>query len=188
MVTQVLDECALEKPQPPRCGHLFTQVLDECALEKPQPPRCGHLFTGIRAPVGSECVRAAEIVGQYARSPLDLLKLWPSKRYVFSASGDCVIAYAVANGTAIALGDPVGPEAEIEPTTRRFVQLYKKERWAVAFYRTLPDFLPTYRQEAEDRRRCHRRAFTVLSGRQNKEGHPLQDAPTGSARRESSRV
>ena len=129
------------------CGDGFlTQVLDECALEKPQPPRCGHLFTGIRVPVGYECVRAAEIVGQYARSPLDLLKLWPSKRYVFSASGDCVIAYAVANGTAIALGDPVGPEAEIEPTTRRFVQLCKKERWAVAFYRTLPDFLPTYRR------------------------------------------
>jgi phosphatidylglycerol lysyltransferase len=122
------------------------QFLDECALEKPQPVRYGHLLAGIRAPVCNECVQAAEIVGQYARSPLDLLKLWPSKRYLFSASGKCVIAYGVANGTAVALGDPVGPEAEIEPTIRRFVRLCKNERWAVAFYRTLPDFVPTYQR------------------------------------------
>jgi phosphatidylglycerol lysyltransferase len=120
--------------------------LDECVLEKPLPVRCGHLFGNTCVPVCQECVRTAEIVAQYARSPLDLLKLWPPKRYLFSASGKCVIAYAAANGTAIALGDPVGPEEEIEPTIRSFVQLCKKERWAVAFYRTLPDFLPMYRR------------------------------------------
>lgn len=132
---------------PNSCGGKFLpQFLDECASEKPQPARCGPLFTDTRVPVSQECARAAEIVARYARSPLDLLKLWPSKRYLFSASGECAIAYAAANGTAIALGDPVGPETEIEPTIRSFVQLCKKKRWAVAFYRTLPDFLPTYQR------------------------------------------
>jgi len=91
-------------------------------------------------------VQATEIVAHYARSPLDLLKLWPSKRYLFSPSGKCVIAYEAANGTAIALGDPIGPEGEIEPTIRSFVQLCNKERWEIAFYCTLPDFLPAYRR------------------------------------------
>src|SRR5258708_5397823 len=98
----------------------------------------------MRGIVSSERVQAAKIVEQYARSPLDIFKLWPVKSYLFSASGRCVIAYQVANNTAIALGDPVGLETEIEATVRRFLQICNEKRWGVAFYRTCPDFLQVY--------------------------------------------
>jgi phosphatidylglycerol lysyltransferase len=73
-----------------------------------------------------------------------LLKLWPPKSLFFSPSGHCMIAYAVANNTAICLGDPVGPETEIETTVRKFLKLCSKKGWGVAFYRTCSDFLPVY--------------------------------------------
>ncbi len=87
---------------------------------------------------------AREIVQQYARTPLDLFKLWPDKSYFFSPSHRCVIAYRVADNIAIALGDPVGPEGEIEPTVREFLEMCRDSGWAAAFYQTLPDFVPLY--------------------------------------------
>ena len=93
-----------------------------------------------------ERMRATEIVEQYARSPLDVFKLWPDKSYFFSPSGRCVIAYRVAKNIAIALGDPVGPEAEIERTVCEFLQMCRENGWGVAFYQTLPDFVPVYRR------------------------------------------
>jgi phosphatidylglycerol lysyltransferase len=89
---------------------------------------------------------AWEIVQQYARTPLDLFKLWPDKSYFFSPSQRCVIAYRVAENTAIALGDPVGPDAEIGATVREFLEMCRENGWAAAFYQTLPDFLPVYRR------------------------------------------
>jgi phosphatidylglycerol lysyltransferase len=96
--------------------------------------------------VPRERMRATEIVEQYARTPLDVFKLWPDKSYFFSPSGRCMIAYRVANHVAIALGDPVGPEAEIEPTVCQFLEMCRENEWGVAFYQTLPDFLPVYRR------------------------------------------
>jgi phosphatidylglycerol lysyltransferase len=92
-----------------------------------------------------EAALAREIVQQYARTPLDLFKLWPDKSYFFSPTRRSVIAYRVADNTAIALGDPVGPEGEIGPTVREFVTMCRENGWAVAFYQTLPDFVPLYR-------------------------------------------
>jgi phosphatidylglycerol lysyltransferase len=95
--------------------------------------------------VPGERALAREIVQQYSRTPLDLFKLWPDKSYFFSPSRRCVIAYRVADNIAIALGDPVGPEAEIGATAREFLEMCRENGWAVAFYQTLPDFLPLYR-------------------------------------------
>jgi phosphatidylglycerol lysyltransferase len=92
-----------------------------------------------------EATLAKEIVQRYARTPLDLFKLWPDKTYFFSPTRRSVIAYRVADNTAIALGDPVGPEAEIGPIVREFVKMCRDNGWAVAFYQTLPNFVPLYR-------------------------------------------
>ena len=89
---------------------------------------------------------ARKIVQQYARTPLDLFKLWPDKSYFFSPSRRCVIAYRVADNIAIALGDPVGPEQEIGPTVCKFLEMCRGNGWAVVFYQTLPDFVPLYRR------------------------------------------
>jgi len=95
-----------------------------------------------------EWIRASDIVSEYARSPLDVFKLWPSgKSYFFSPLGRCVIAYRVASSVAIALGDPVGVNTEIEMTVRAFLQACRTKGWEPAFYQTLPDLLPLYRQQ-----------------------------------------
>ena len=96
--------------------------------------------------VPRERAMARKIVQQYARTPLDLFKLWPDKSYFFSPSQRCVISYRVANNTAIALGDPVGPEVEIGTTVREFLEMCRENGWTVGFYQTLPDFLPIYRR------------------------------------------
>ena len=103
-------------------------------------------FDGIHVVARRENLQARKIVELYARSSFDSLKLWPPKSYFFSPSGHCVIAYAVANNIAVSLGDPVGAEAEIEVTARKFLKACKEKGWGVAFYKTCTDFLPIYRR------------------------------------------
>jgi phosphatidylglycerol lysyltransferase len=87
---------------------------------------------------------AEDITAQFGRSALDFFKYWPDKTYFFSESRQCYIAYSVGGGFAVALGDPVGPEQEIEPTITRFAEFCTNNDWRVAFHQTLPDFLPIY--------------------------------------------
>jgi phosphatidylglycerol lysyltransferase len=88
---------------------------------------------------------AKEIVERHGRSSLDYFKLWPNKSYYFSTSRRCFIAYSVGGNFAIALADPVGPPEEISGTISGFRRFCEDNGWGVAFYQTLPDFLPTYR-------------------------------------------
>ena len=96
--------------------------------------------------VPGELALAREIVQRYSRTPLDVFKLWPDKSYFFSPSKRSVIAYRVADNTAIALGDPVGPEGETGATVHEFLEMCHENGWAVAFYQTLPDFMTVYRR------------------------------------------
>jgi phosphatidylglycerol lysyltransferase len=93
-----------------------------------------------------ERARAREIITAYGRSSLDYFKLWPDKSYFFNASSNCLVAYCVGANFAIALGDPVGPEEEIEETVREFARYCEENGWNLAFHQTLPDFLPVYRR------------------------------------------
>ncbi len=87
---------------------------------------------------------ARQIVQQYARTSLDYFKTWPDKSFFFSPSHRSMISYAVAGNVALVLGDPVGPEEEIETTVRAFLAMCWDNDWTVGFHQTLPDFLPLY--------------------------------------------
>lgn len=87
---------------------------------------------------------AQQILDRHGRSPLDYFKLWPDKSYFFSDDEHCVIAYRVAVNVAISLGDPVGPDDELEAVTRAFLRWCHDNGWHVAFHQTLPDLLPMY--------------------------------------------
>ena len=89
---------------------------------------------------------AGEIARRYARTSLDYFKLWPDKSYFFCSSRRCFIAYRVGGNVALALGDPVGPEEEIEPTLCEFIDFCRDNGWSVGLHQTLPDFLPLYRR------------------------------------------
>ncbi len=89
---------------------------------------------------------ASAIVATHGRTTMDYFKLWRDKSYFFSPSHRCFIAYAVGSNMALALGDPVGPEEEIELTVREFLEFCRDNGWGVGFHQTLPDFLPIYRK------------------------------------------
>ncbi len=89
---------------------------------------------------------AKEITEHHGRSSLDYFKCWSDKSFFFSSSRECFIAYRVGRGYAMVLGDPVGPETEIEETVRRFVAFCDDNNWSVAFHQTLPDWLPLYKR------------------------------------------
>lgn len=93
-----------------------------------------------------EHATAGQIVARYGRTTLDYFKLWHDKSYFFSPSHRCFIAYAVGAHMALVLGDPVGPEEEIEPTLRAFLEFCRDNGWGVGFHQTLPDFLPIYQK------------------------------------------
>jgi phosphatidylglycerol lysyltransferase len=90
--------------------------------------------------------RAREIVDSHARTSLDFFKIWPPKSYLFSPDRRSLIAYQTALGTAVGLGDPVGPDDQLESVTREFLRLCSGRGWKAAFYQALPDTLPMYRK------------------------------------------
>ncbi|MCA1740513.1 MAG: phosphatidylglycerol lysyltransferase domain-containing protein, partial [Actinobacteria bacterium] len=89
---------------------------------------------------------AKTILKGHGTSSLDFFKLWPDKSYFFSENHETFIAYKQAAGVAIALGDPVGPEHELEATTQAFVRYCSENGWSVAFHEVLPSLLPMYRR------------------------------------------
>jgi len=89
---------------------------------------------------------AEEITAQYGRSSLDYFKYWPDKTYFVLESRQCYIAFRFGGGYAVVLGDPVGPESEIEPIIKRFLEYCANNDWRIAFHQTLPDFLPIYKK------------------------------------------
>ena len=87
---------------------------------------------------------------------------------VLSASSRrAFLAYSVAGGFALVLGDPVGPTTTIEPTVREFAAMCTENGWGFAFYETLPDFLPIYARcglAVEARRGRDRRSAQFSAG------------------------
>jgi phosphatidylglycerol lysyltransferase len=96
--------------------------------------------------VPRERALARDILQRYGRISLDFFKVWPDKSYFFSSSHRCFLAYKVGAHVALVLGDPVGPEDEIEPTIREFLEMCRDNGWGVGFYQVLPDFLAVYRR------------------------------------------
>lgn len=91
-----------------------------------------------------ECEMARRIVEEHGRSGLDYFKTWPDKSFFFSASSRAFLAYRVAGDFAVVLGDPVGPEEEIEALLRRFQSYCQDNDWRLGFHQVLPDLLPLY--------------------------------------------
>jgi phosphatidylglycerol lysyltransferase len=89
---------------------------------------------------------AEEITAQYGRSSLDFFKYWPDKAFFFTENRHCYIAFRVGAGTAVALGDPVGPEAEIESAIEGFTEYCRNNDWRIVFHQTPSDFLPIYKK------------------------------------------
>jgi phosphatidylglycerol lysyltransferase len=89
---------------------------------------------------------AERLTRNHGRSALDPFKIWPDKSLFFGPARTTFLAYRVSAGMAVVLGDPVGPEEDIERIVRGFMAECSRNDWSLAFYQTLPAFLSTYRR------------------------------------------
>jgi phosphatidylglycerol lysyltransferase len=88
--------------------------------------------------------KAEVIIERYGRTSLARMALFDDKAYFFS-SGGSVIAYAVHNGAAVALGDPIGPLTDARQAIIGFTNFCARNDWIPAFYQTQPDYLEHYK-------------------------------------------
>lgn len=93
-----------------------------------------------------ERLETENLVKQYGRCALDFFKPWTDKTFFFSTSRRCFISYKVRTGYAVVLGDPVGPQEEIEAVLRAFLDFCDRSDWRTVFYQTLPDYIPVYQK------------------------------------------
>ena len=89
-----------------------------------------------------EIAEARAILEKYGRSSYDYFKVWRDKSYFFSSTRRSFISYKVVRSVAFSLGDPAGPEDELENTARAFLRFCSDNGWMVAFL--IPDALPMY--------------------------------------------
>jgi phosphatidylglycerol lysyltransferase len=88
---------------------------------------------------------AEVIINQYGQSSLARLALLSDKEYYFSPSHRSVIAFVVKGRSAIALGDPIGPEDDRLETLYSFRQFCRSNDWFPAFYEVGTEQLSCYR-------------------------------------------
>jgi phosphatidylglycerol lysyltransferase len=93
-----------------------------------------------------ERARAAALLEQHGRIPEHYFATWPDKSYFFGVGGSGVIAYRVANGVAVGLGDPLCAPEDVLRLVREFRDFCADNSWRAALVYALPDFLPVYEQ------------------------------------------
>ncbi len=92
----------------------------------------------------AERQRARDIIDAHGKTSLARLSLLEDKSYYFSPSGRSVVAYVPKGRAAIALGDPIGPAADLTEAVVGFQQFCSQNDWFPAFYEVLPETLPVY--------------------------------------------
>jgi len=96
------------------------------------------------AATSADRYKAEAIIQRYGRTSLARMALFDDKTYYFSPGGS-VIAYVVHNGSALALGDPIGPPTDAPQAITVFKSFCARNDWAPAFFQTQPDYLEQYK-------------------------------------------
>jgi phosphatidylglycerol lysyltransferase len=110
--------------------------------------------------VPQEIAEARAILEKYGRSSYDYFKVWPDKSYFFSDTRKSFISYKTVMSVAFILGDPVGPDDELEDTASSFLRFCSDNGWLVAFL--LPDVLPMYERLGLSRLKIGKEAIVDL--------------------------
>jgi phosphatidylglycerol lysyltransferase len=84
---------------------------------------------------GSARKKAAELLSEFGKSPVDYFKVSNDKLLFFSDLYDAFVSYRVANGFAIVLEEPVCAEDHKTEVLAEFLNECKKMGLKVAFYR-----------------------------------------------------
>src|SRR6266516_7102588 len=89
--------------------------------------------------------RATELVRFYGKNSISYFALDSDKSYFFSQSGRVVISYVLEGSTAVVAGDPIGPEDEIEPALKQFIEFCREQDWTIVFWQVRAGFVDLYR-------------------------------------------
>lgn len=92
----------------------------------------------------TESALAQAIAKRYGSSGQDFFKHWPDKSYFFSSTRKSFVSYRVSGHYALVLGDPVGPEDDLEATIREFITFCQEHGWRVGFHQVGAGHLPLY--------------------------------------------
>ena len=92
----------------------------------------------------TESALAQAIAHRFGRTGQDFFKHWPDKTYYFSPDKQCFVGYRVAGNYALVLGDPVGPESEIQAAVAGFTGFCRARGWRVGFHQVSAEHLPVY--------------------------------------------
>jgi phosphatidylglycerol lysyltransferase len=94
-----------------------------------------QLLRPVLAPAasGREREQLRQLVSRWGHNPVCHLAIYGPTSVFWTNDGTCV-AYSTKGGTAIALGDPIGPAELIEPAAAGFAGFCDRHDWTPAFY------------------------------------------------------
>ncbi|HZD11203.1 MAG TPA: phosphatidylglycerol lysyltransferase domain-containing protein, partial [Candidatus Binatia bacterium] len=128
--------------------YAFFQLLRPVLLPRPASP--------------AERARASVLVTAYGRNAISRLALLPDVSYYFSEGGS-VVAFMLAGRTAVALGDPIGPEGDSRETIDGFAGHCRRNDWVPAFYQATEAYLHYYESAGFDTMAVGREAIVDVS-------------------------
>src|SRR5205085_11897143 len=70
----------------------------------------------------------------YGRNSISYFALGEDKSYFFSTTGKAVISYVLKKHVAVVAGDRSGPEEEILPIIKKFVELCQQQDWTLVLW------------------------------------------------------
>jgi phosphatidylglycerol lysyltransferase len=85
------------------------------------------------------------LASSYGRNSISYFALGEDKSYFFSTTGKAVISYVLKRNVAVVAGDPIGPEEEILPTIKQFVEFCHQQDWTLVFWQARNDLVDLYR-------------------------------------------
>lgn len=88
--------------------------------------------------------RAQAIIEKYGQTSRARFTLFEDKSYFFSPN-ESVIAFVVKGQIALVLGDPIGPQDDVEASIVAFKSFCARHNWQACFYQTQPDYLNIYK-------------------------------------------
>jgi phosphatidylglycerol lysyltransferase len=88
---------------------------------------------------------AQQIIHQYGCHSLASFAAEPDNNHFLTARGDATVAYRVSTGTAITVGDPIGPAPARERAIDEFLAFCRKHDWLPCFYEVASADLELYR-------------------------------------------
>jgi lysylphosphatidylglycerol synthetase-like protein (DUF2156 family) len=90
--------------------------------------------------------KVAALLRRHGDSTVGSFALDPETDYFFSANERAVIAYRFEAGALLVIGDPIGPEEEIEPLLEAFAAHCREFDWPFGFFQARGEHLPAYRR------------------------------------------